>query len=59
MVRDFSKYALNIYAKPSNTDNQREMALSMIKHPVANEARFNRVWATQVYAMKDRYKMND
>ena len=59
MVRDFSKYALNIYSKPSNTDKQREMARRMITHPVANETRFNRVWETQVYAMKDRYKMND
>ena len=31
MVRDFSKYALNIYSKPSNTDKQREFALTMIK----------------------------
>lgn len=59
MVRDFSKYALNIYSKPSNTDEQREMALAMIKHPVANEARFHRVWENHVYAMKGQYKMKD
>jgi acyl-CoA dehydrogenase len=59
MVRDFSKYALNIYSKPSNTDKQRELALAMIKHPVTNEARFDRVWNSHVYAMKDQYKMQD
>ena len=59
MVRDFSKYALNIYSKPSNTDKQRELALTMIKHPVTNEARFDRVWNNHVYAMKDQYQMKD
>ncbi len=59
MVRDMSKYALNIYSKPSNTDTQRELALTMIKHPVTNEARFERVWMNHVYAMKDQYKMKD
>jgi len=59
MVRDFSKYALNIYSKPSNTDKQRELALTMIKHPVTNEARFDRVWNNHVYAMKDQYQMQD
>jgi len=59
MVRDFSKYALNIYSKPSNTDKQCELALTMIKHPVTNEARFDRVWDNHVYAMKDQYQMKD
>ncbi len=59
MVRDFSKYALNIYSKPTNTDKQRELAIAMIKHPIANEARFARVWTNYVYAMKDQYKMKD
>jgi acyl-CoA dehydrogenase len=59
MVRDFSKYALNIYSKPSNTVKQRELALAIIKHPVTDEARFNRVWENHVYAMKGQYKMKD
>jgi acyl-CoA dehydrogenase len=59
MVRDFSKYALNIYSKPSNTAKQRELALAIIRHPVTDEARFNRVWENHVYAMKGQYKMRD
>lgn len=59
MVRDFSKYALNVYTKPSNSDKQRELSLDMIKAPVPNEERFNRVWEEYVYAMKDQYKMRD
>ena len=59
MVRDFSKYALTIYSKPSNTAKQRELAMAIIKHPVTDEARFNRVWEKHVYAMKGRYTMHD
>lgn len=58
-VRDFSSYALNIYTKPSSTDRQREMALAMIHHPVADAARFQQVWVHHVYAMKDQYMMHD
>jgi acyl-CoA dehydrogenase len=58
MIRDFSKYALNLYGKPSNTDAQREFSLKMIKSPIANEARFLSIWE-KVYALKGIYKMND
>ena len=59
MVRDFSRYALNIYSKPGNTDKQRAMALAIIRHPVADPERFERVWQGQVYALKGQYKMQD
>jgi len=59
MVRDFSKYALNIYSKSSNTDTQREMALKIIRHPVPNTERFEKIWKEQVYSLKGTYKMND
>jgi acyl-CoA dehydrogenase len=59
MVRDFSKYALNLFMKPSNNDRQREMALKIIKAPVANPGRFEKIWEEQVYALKGQYKMKD
>jgi acyl-CoA dehydrogenase len=59
MVRDFSKYALNIYSKASNSDAQREMALAVIKHPLPNQERFNSIWEKYVYAMKGQYKMKE
>ncbi len=59
MVRDFSKYALNIYSKASNSDAQRERALAVIKHPLPDPERFGRVWEKYVYAMKGQYKLND
>ncbi|MFH2132143.1 MAG: acyl-CoA dehydrogenase family protein [bacterium] len=59
MIRDFSRYALNIYSKPSNSDLQRELALAMIKAPLANPERFDSIWREHVYALKGQYKMRD
>jgi len=59
MVRDFSKYALNIFSKPSSTEKQKEYCMKMIKSPVPNEERFQKIWKEHVYALKGVYKMND
>lgn len=59
MVRDFSKYAVNLYSKPSNSAAQREFSLKMIKYPVPNEKRFLSIWENKVYSLKGSYKMND
>ncbi len=59
LVRDFSKYALQLYQKKSNSDLQKEMCLKMIKNPVVDQAKFDRVWKNHVYALKGQYKMND
>jgi acyl-CoA dehydrogenase len=58
MVRDFSKYALQLYGKPNATDKQQEICLRMIKRPVVDVERFNRVLEKYVYAMKGTYTMN-
>jgi acyl-CoA dehydrogenase len=57
MVRDFSKFALQLYSKPSSTKNQMEYCMKMIKKPVVNQERFNNV-VKQVYALKGVYEMN-
>jgi acyl-CoA dehydrogenase len=57
MVRDFSKFALQITFKPSATPAQVEFCQKMIRRPAHDEARFQRVWA-EVYALKDAYEMN-
>lgn len=59
MVRDFSKYALTLFMKPSNSDRQKAMALKIIKAPVPNPGRFEKIWKEQVYALKGQYKMRD
>jgi acyl-CoA dehydrogenase len=57
MVRDFSKYALQMYQKPSSTEKQMELCMKMIRKPAVDEARYQRVLNNQVYALKDVYEM--
>ncbi len=58
MVRDFSKYALQLYSKPDSTEKQMEMCLAMVRRPVVNQERFNKIWNEYVFAQKDVYEMN-
>lgn len=57
MVRDFSKFALQLYSKPSSTEKQMAVCLKMIRKPVVDAARFDRIWTDQVHALKGRYTM--
>jgi len=58
MVRDFSKFALQIYTKPSSTEKQMDLCMKMIKKPVVDDDRFERFVKERVYALKDTYEMN-
>ncbi len=58
LVRDFAKYAVQLYQKKSNTQAQLDYCLKMIKNPVADIDKFNRVWEKYVYPLKDEYRMN-
>jgi len=58
-VRDFSNFALGLYSKPMTTEAQMEYCLKMIRKPAVDEARYQRVWDKQVFALKDTYTMND
>ncbi|MDP8255873.1 MAG: acyl-CoA dehydrogenase [Candidatus Alcyoniella australis] len=58
MVRDFSKFALQLYAKPSSTETQQEYCLKMIRKPAVDQQRYERVWSEFVYPLKDAYEMN-
>jgi len=58
LVRDFSKYAVQLYQKKSNTPAQLEYCIKMIKNPVPDVEKFKRVWEKHVYPLKDEYKMN-
>ena len=59
MVRDFSKYALQLYSKASSTDQQMELCLKMIKKPAVDQDRFSRIWKDYVYVLKDTYEMSE
>jgi acyl-CoA dehydrogenase len=58
MVRDFSKYALQLYLKTSSTRIQQVFCQLMISKPNRDERRFERILNEFAYAKKDAYKMN-
>ena len=58
MVRDFSKFALELHNKPSSTEPQMDYARKMIRKPVVDEVRYQKVWKEHVYPMKNQYQMN-
>ena len=57
-VRDFSRYALDIYGKATSTEAQKEQCLKMIKSPVVDKEKFDRVLEKNVYSLVDEYIMN-
>ena len=59
IVRDFSKYALELHNKPSSTDKQMEYCLKLIRKPNVDNNRYETVWKKYVYALNGVYKMND
>lgn len=59
MIKDFSKYSLNLYSKSSSTLKQRVLCKRMIHKPYVNEKRFNEVLDKYVYSQVDAYRMNN
>jgi acyl-CoA dehydrogenase len=58
MVRDFSKYALQLYSKTSSTRVQQVFCQIMISKPQRDNRRFERILNEFAYAKKDAYTMN-
>jgi len=58
-VRDFSKFALQLYSKTSSTSEQMDLCMKMIRKPVVDTARFERVLENHIYSLKGQYRMND
>jgi len=59
LVRDFSKFALQLYSKTSSTSMQRFFCRRMIRKPVVDHARFERVWEKHVVVLRGAYRMNE
>lgn len=57
MVRDFSKFALNLFTLPSSNSPQMNQCLRMIEKPADNTERFDRIWQGHVYELRDSYEM--
>ena len=58
MIRDFSKFALQLYTKGNTTLIQQTLCKRMVRRPVENKKRFAYVWKTYVDHMKDSYEMD-
>jgi acyl-CoA dehydrogenase len=58
IVRDLSGFALKLYSQPTTSPEQVEFCRQMIKRPVVDLKRFENVWSSQVYPLKDEYEMN-
>jgi acyl-CoA dehydrogenase len=55
-VRDFNTYAVALHGKPTATTAQQDWALSAIRKPVPDAARFSRIWE-RVRAYDGAYEM--
>jgi acyl-CoA dehydrogenase len=55
MVRDMSKYALDIFNKSTTSEVQKKLALEIIQMPAFDKVRFDKVWTNHVYALRDIY----
>ena len=58
MVRDFSHDALNLYTHTLSNNAQMDLCLKMIRKPVDNAGRFERLWRSQIDPLKGAYEMN-
>ena len=58
LVRDFSKYALELHNKASATEKQTVYCMKMIKKPNTDHKRYMKVWDEFVFPLKDEYEMN-
>jgi acyl-CoA dehydrogenase len=59
MVRDFSRYALDLYGKTSTSSRQMKGCLKMIRKPIADQQEYDQIWNEHVHVLNGQYKMND
>lgn len=56
IVRDFSKYSLQLYSKQSSTEQQQEILLRMIKKPQTDKEHYETIWK-EIYSLNGLYEM--
>ncbi len=57
MVRDVAKHAVGLLSKPITTAAQMDYCTKMIRRPVADPARYARVWEQYVAPLSGEYEM--
>ena len=58
-VRDFSRFAVDLNGRTGTTLEQSRFCIEMIRKPISDEARAQRIWDDDVYAQRDAYEMSD
>lgn len=58
MVRDMSRHALTLSLQPSSTEGQITRCRNMLRKPVEDTARYDRVWEDAVLVLDGAYQMN-
>jgi acyl-CoA dehydrogenase len=60
MVRDFTRFALQIYGMHNTKDEQRAYCKDiMLIKAQGDDAQYNRIWTKYVYALNGEYAMNE
>lgn len=59
LVKDFSGFALRMLLDHNNSVAQQDLFRQMLKQPLLDDERFERVWNEQVLALRDCYEMSD
>ena len=59
MVRDLSKYALDLHNKANSNPRQMKHCLKMIRKPVGDQAQYDYVWDEYVHSLNGVYEMNE
>jgi acyl-CoA dehydrogenase len=57
MVRDMSKFALQLYSKPSSTEAQMGCCMKLVRKAHGDEGRYQRVLEQYVYSLNGAYEM--
>ena len=57
MVRDFSKCALTLHNKATSSERQMARCREMIRRPIHDAARYDRVWSEQIQPLSGAYAM--
>ena len=58
MVRDFSRYALELHNKTSSSPKQMEICTQMLRKPVPDADQYRQVWEEHVHSLNGAYEMN-
>ncbi|KAA3613047.1 MAG: acyl-CoA dehydrogenase [Calditrichaeota bacterium] len=58
IIRDFSKFALNLHNKTNSTFLQRKICKRMIQRPAVNTERFEKIMKNYVMSSANIYEMN-